>query len=134
MKKILVPVDGSEYARHAIRDAGKIAEKFGAKVSVLHIKPGVLVSPVYKSKEELTKDAEKVAQRSCASLKRKKVRVDAMGGVGDAATEILETAEREGYDLIVMGSKGLTDSKKFPQGSVSRKVVEQAPCNVLIVR
>lgn len=134
MKKILAPVDGSEYAKHAIREAGKMAERFGAKVSVLHVKPGVLVSPVYKSKEELAKDAEKVAQRSCVILKRKRIRVEALGLVGDAATEILETAKKGGYDLIVIGSKGLTDSKEFPQGSVSKKVVEQAPCNILIVR
>ncbi|MEK6976840.1 MAG: universal stress protein [Candidatus Hydrothermarchaeota archaeon] len=134
MKKLLVPVDGSEYSKHAILEAGKLAERFGAKVSVLHVKPGVLVSPIYKSKEELAEDAKKVAQRSCAGLKRKKVRVEALGLVGDAATEILEMAKRGGYDLIIVGSKGLTDSKKFPQGSVSRKVVEQAPCNVLIVR
>lgn len=134
MKKLLVPVDGSEYSKHAILEAGKLAERFGAKVSVLHVKPGILVSPIYKSKEELAEDAEKVAQRSCAGLKRKKVRVEALGLVGDAATEILEMAKRGGYDLIIMGSKGLTDSKKFPQGSVSRKVVEQAPCNILIVR
>ena len=53
---------------------------------------------------------------------------------GDAATEILDYAKTENIDLIISGSRGLSDFKGWLLGSVSRKLVHYAHCSVLIVK
>ena len=53
---------------------------------------------------------------------------------GDPADAILDVAEEQGADLIVVGNKGMTGAKRFLLGSVPNKVSHHAPCSVLIVR
>ncbi len=53
---------------------------------------------------------------------------------GDAADAILDIAEEQRADLIVVGNKGMTGAKRFLLGSVPNKVSHHAPCSVLIVR
>jgi nucleotide-binding universal stress UspA family protein len=53
---------------------------------------------------------------------------------GDPAQAILEVAERENADLIIVGNKGMAGAKRFLLGSVPNKVSHHAPCSVLIVR
>jgi nucleotide-binding universal stress UspA family protein len=53
---------------------------------------------------------------------------------GDAADAILDVAEEQAADLIVVGNKGMTGAKRFLLGSVPNKVSQHAPCSVLIVR
>jgi nucleotide-binding universal stress UspA family protein len=53
---------------------------------------------------------------------------------GDPADEIVTAARDEGYDLIVVGHRGLSPIKAFLLGSVSSRVVTHAPCSVLVVR
>jgi nucleotide-binding universal stress UspA family protein len=53
---------------------------------------------------------------------------------GDAADAILDVAEEQRADLIVVGNKGMTGAKRFLLGSVPNKVSHHAPCSVLIVR
>ena len=54
--------------------------------------------------------------------------------MGDAADAILDVAEEQGSDLIVVGNKGMTGATRFLLGSVPNKVSHHAPCSVLIVR
>ena len=53
---------------------------------------------------------------------------------GDAADAIVDVAEEQRCDLIVVGNKGMTGAKRFLLGSVPNKVSHHAPCSVLIVR
>ena len=53
---------------------------------------------------------------------------------GDAADAILDVAEEQACDLIVIGNKGMTGARRFLLGSVPNKVSHHAPCSVLIVR
>ena len=53
--------------------------------------------------------------------------------VGDPADLILAAAERDGTDLIVMGSRGLNAAQRFLLGSVSTKVTTHAHCAVLVI-
>ena len=53
---------------------------------------------------------------------------------GDAADAILDVAEEQGCDLIVVGHRGMTGAKRFLLGSVPNKISHHAPCSVLIVR
>ena len=53
---------------------------------------------------------------------------------GNPAEAILDVAEEQGADLIVVGSKGMQGSRRFLLGSVPDKISHHAPCSVLIVR
>ena len=53
---------------------------------------------------------------------------------GDPAEVIIEVAEREKADLIVVGNKGMTGTRRFFLGSVPNKVLNHAPCSVMVVR
>ena len=60
--------------------------------------------------------------------------VETFARQGDAADAILDVAEEQRCDLIVVGNKGMTGAKRFLLGSVPNKVSHHAPCSVLIVR
>jgi nucleotide-binding universal stress UspA family protein len=60
--------------------------------------------------------------------------VDTYARVGAAADAILDVAEEQGSDLIVVGNRGMTGATRFLLGSVPNKVSHHAPCSVLIVR
>ena len=53
---------------------------------------------------------------------------------GDPADAILDVAEEQGADLMIVGNKGMTGAKRFLLGSVPNKVSHHAPCSVLIIR
>ena len=54
--------------------------------------------------------------------------------MGDPADAILDVAEEQSADLIVVGNKGMTGAKRFLLGSVPNKVSHHAPCSVMIIR
>ena len=54
--------------------------------------------------------------------------------IGHPADAIIDAAEQGGYDLIIVGSRGLNAVARFLTGSVSSRVVAHAPCSVLVVR
>jgi nucleotide-binding universal stress UspA family protein len=60
--------------------------------------------------------------------------VETFARQGDAADAILDVAEEQRSDLIVVGNRGMTGAKRFLLGSVPNKVSHHAPCSVLIVR
>jgi nucleotide-binding universal stress UspA family protein len=62
------------------------------------------------------------------------VELDTHTREGDPAEVIIEVANEQQADLIVVGSRGLTGIKRFRLGSVSNKVSHHAPCSVMIVR
>jgi nucleotide-binding universal stress UspA family protein len=60
--------------------------------------------------------------------------VETVARQGDAADAIIDVAEEQAADLIVVGNKGMTGAKRFLLGSVPNRVSHHAPCSVLIVR
>ena len=60
--------------------------------------------------------------------------VDTHARMGDPADAILDVAEEQSADLIVVGNKGMTGAKRFLLGSVPNKVSHHAPCSVMIIR
>jgi nucleotide-binding universal stress UspA family protein len=60
--------------------------------------------------------------------------VETFARQGDAADAILDVAEEQRSDLIVVGNRGMTGAKRFLLGSVPNKISHHAPCSVLIVR
>jgi nucleotide-binding universal stress UspA family protein len=138
--KILVPVDGSENSKRALMQAAKIAGKDGAQITIVHVidmPPTVYV----ESQKLLDQLLEQYRRESARVLDEyediaKKEGVDAKSAIleGAAAESIVDYADRHGFDMIVMGSRGLGKIKGAFLGSVSSKVLQHAKCSVLIVK
>ena len=138
-EKILLAVDGSEYATHAAQEAGDLAremESDGVRIVVAFESiPGALGEP-YRQQliDARLNDANEIV------AKTRKAVGDIPGTIyvevieGPAAEAIIDVAKTWGSTVIIMGSRGLSRIAELVLGSTSHKVVSHAPCPVLIVR
>jgi nucleotide-binding universal stress UspA family protein len=135
-KKVLVAVDGSWYSKQAVPVAIEVAEKFGASLFVLHVSEhdrGRAAAYSIETPAEATRMvADAVKQARDAGLSAHGELVDR--SAGHVATAITEVAAKEGVDLIVMGSRGLSDSQGVFLGSVTHKVMQLNDLPVLVAR
>jgi hypothetical protein len=137
MKNILVPVDGSEGADRAIEKAVMLAEICGAKLNFLYVANinqlainAVLSDAILDS---VTKAGNVILDRALEMVSAG-VAKESFSDTGSPAVVILDFAETNDIDLIVMGSRGLGVVKGVLLGSVSQYVVEQSKCPVLVVK
>jgi nucleotide-binding universal stress UspA family protein len=79
-------------------------------------------------------DVDKALKGAAESMSEKGVEVITYARQGDPADAILDVAEEQKADLIVVGNKGMTGAKRFLLGSVPNKVSHHAPCTVMIIR
>ena len=79
-------------------------------------------------------DVEATLQEAADGVDGAGVKVETFAREGAAADAILDVAEEQHADLIVVGNKGMTGAKRFLLGSVPNKVSHHAPCSVLIIR
>ena len=140
MKRILVAVDGSEAAGRAAHFAAGLAERTGAILELLHVYDAPTAAHLglrALSKEEIGQRGARIAQGSLqaaeAVIDRQTLRVEHHHAPGHPHTEIVVRAQETGAELIVVGSRGLGAIKGVLLGSVSRKVLERAPCPVTVV-
>jgi phosphoglycerate kinase len=141
--RILLAVDGSEPSLEAVRKIGGLADAEGAEIILLYVQKPPETSPEYifldaetKRRRELERrlEAERVVAAASAPLARQGLVAHRQMVVeGDPAAEILKLADEMGVELIAMGSHGRTGVLSLFLGSVSRKVLDQARCPVLIV-
>jgi nucleotide-binding universal stress UspA family protein len=127
--RMLVAIDGSEHAEKALEYAVEIAQKHGAKITVLHVEEAKLLRLEPKAIEGI---GECILLD--AATKIKEVEFDKKLEFGSPAQTIIKVAKKEDYDLIVIGSRGLSSVKRFFLGSVSDDVSMHAQCSVMIVR
>ncbi|MGO0122000.1 universal stress protein [Desulfothermobacter acidiphilus] len=142
MEKILVPVDGSENSLRALRKGIELARMSKqASLTVLTVVPPV--DPTFEYGPWLTREqveeaekkaAEKILAEAEKLLQQEGLQAEKTVLVGDAGQEIADYAAQGRYDLIVMGSRGMTPLKGVFLGSVSTKVLALAPCPVVIVK
>ena len=141
---IVVGTDGSETARKAVQQATDLAKQVGASVSLVSAYEPVSNQRLREEQREVPKDLEwMVNPREDVEATLKEageevggagVKVETFAREGDAADAILDVAEEQSADLIVVGNKGMTGAKRFLLGSVPNKVSHHAPCSVLIIR
>lgn len=134
MKNIVVGYDGSEPAKRALERAAEIAQ--GATVTVVsavHVLAPVGRAAVQIDPDEIAERRGELAEAK-ALLSGKGVAVKTVESHGDPADGIVETAKESGADLIVVGTRGANLASRVLLGSVSTKVVHEAPCDVLVVR
>ena len=135
MNKILVAYDGSESAKRALDEAAKLTPNDGivTVVSVAEELPQFGRAAAMVVPEEHQERRRELAEAK-EILKGRGIKAKTVERRGDAATMILDEAEKEGVELVVMGTRGLGSGKRWLLGSVSTKVLHHAPCNVLVVR
>ena len=145
VSSVLVGTDGSTTAAAAVGEAIVLASKLGARLTIVSAYEPISELRLREERQSAPADAQwMVNQREdvLAVLEKARELADA-GGVaeietfarqGDAADAILDIAEEQGCDLIVVGNRGMTGAKRFLLGSVPNKISHHAPCSVLIVR
>ena len=143
LRKILVPLDGSEWSFRAAKYAIKMAKMANAEIVCVHAvvnlpytayaHAGVLI-PRYI--EEAKKEAQKwydevniIAEKAGVKLS-----TETILDVFSVADAIISYVEKNNIDLIIMGTKGKTGLKKVLLGSVASGVISHAKCPVLVVR
>lgn len=140
MESIVVGTDGSPNAAAAVRQATEIAKGSGARLNLVSAYPDVqtfsegITSSAKREPINLREVAESVLVRAEREIEREGVEVLTHAREGEPARVIVEVAEEQNADLIVVGARGLTGLKRFLLGSVPGKLSHHAPCSVMIVR
>lgn len=143
-ESILVGTDGSETAREAVRQAIDLATAVGARLQIVSAYEPVSEHRLRSERAEVPQDVQwmvtpreevdETLQEASEVAEAAGLAVDTFARQGDPADAILDVAEEQGSDLIVVGNKGMTGAKRFLLGSVPNKVSHHAPCSVLIIR
>ncbi|MDQ3859778.1 MAG: universal stress protein [Actinomycetota bacterium] len=132
--RVLVAYDGSEPARRALARVARFMPK--ASVAIIAVAEPIYRDPRYTGFADRNEEAR---QREALSEARETLAESAIDAttaapVGQAADEIVRTARESEADLVVLGARGLNPVKRLVLGSVSTKVLHEAPCDVLVVK
>ena len=119
-RKILVGTDGSATAAVAVDRAVDVAKTLGASLTVLTANSKKRGEAVLEAERERVKDVG--------------IDFEAKVVEADPASALLDEVESGGYDLLVLGNKGMTGMSRFFLGSVPNKVSHHVSCSLLIVR
>ena len=143
-RSIVVGTDGSETANEAVRQATELAQAVGASVQLVSAFEPVGNQRLREERQQVPEDMSwMVNEREDVNatlrdaeeqLKEQGVAVETFARQGDPADAILDVAEEQNADLIVVGNKGMSGAKRFLLGSVPNKVSHHAPCSVMIIR
>ena len=135
-KHILVAVDGSTHSQQALPTAIEVARKFNSDVLVEHVTEHDRGRAVVYSSESPA-DATRLVGNAVKLIRDAGITVKGHlsdVGPGHVAKAIVETANANNVDLIVMGSRGLSDVKGLLLGSVTHKVMQIGSIPVLVDR
>ena len=140
-KRILVAYDGSEAGQKALLDSRELAQWANSELYLVAVMPpasaliggeGYVYDP--RIEEEERKEYENILQEGLRRLSEMGRAAKGEVVVGDAVDEVSRHASKIGADLIVLGHKHLTSwTARWWRGSVSKAVIEHAPCSVLVV-
>jgi len=137
-KKILNPVDGSKHSRRSTQYSIELAKQFDSKIILLHCHamfPVVLAEPhfqnainkILKNSEELIKPFEDLLEDSGVEYEIRILE-------GSPGMNIDTVVNIEKIDLIVMGSRGVSDFEGLFLGSVAHQVLHKVQCPVFIIK
>lgn len=137
IKKILVPLDGSSNSFRGLDVAIHMARESHATITGLYVvaitKPRTndKITPLEKI---LLGHAQKIMKKSKLKAAQKGILFFDRVSYGDDGKRIVEVAEKQNFDLIVIGSRGLGSAKEFFLGSTSNYVLHKSKKPVLIVK
>lgn len=146
LKRVLVPLDGSEVAERAIKYAREITDPSEGQITLLSAidVPEYPASAFYPTvvayeanhevvTEQLVPQANEYLQKVAESLRKSGFRVNVETVIDEAASAILEKAKDLQVDVIVMSTHGRSGLSRWLFGSVANKVLSSSPCPVFIV-
>ncbi|MBK7228109.1 MAG: universal stress protein [Ignavibacteriales bacterium] len=142
IKKVLVPIDFSDYSKSALKYAVNFAKSFNADIILIYVVEPIIYPPDFsmgqiampsintewddRAKDEL----QKLAKSEIADIANVKTVIK----TGKPFVEIIETAKEENIDLIIIATHGHSGVEHILFGSTAEKVVRKAPCPVLTLR
>jgi nucleotide-binding universal stress UspA family protein len=142
--RIVVGTDGSETAAEAVRTAIELAKTDKAKLEIVSAYEPIPQQRLKDEGEGISgdvshvvnprEDVQFVLDKAAAEAKKAKVDVVTHPREGDPADAILDVAEENKADLVIVGNKGMTGARRFLLGSVPNKISHHAPCDVWIVK
>jgi nucleotide-binding universal stress UspA family protein len=143
-RSIVVGTDGSDTATQAVRQAVDLARAVGATLELVSAYEPVPAARLQAERRDAPEDLQwaispredvDATLEAAAEVAREAgVQANSYPRQGDPADAILDVAEEQEADLIIVGNKGMTGAKRFLLGSVPNKVSHHAPCSVLIIR
>jgi nucleotide-binding universal stress UspA family protein len=141
---IVVGTDGSDTAKEAVRQATEFAKALDAKLHLVSAYEPIGEGRLREERQQVPddmqwmvnprEDVDATLKDAGGSIEEAGVQVETYAREGDPADAILDVAEVQNADLIVVGNKGMTGAKRFLLGSVPNKVSHHAPCSVMIIR
>ena len=139
LRKVLVPTDFSDSARHAFSYGVSFAREFKAELVLLHVVENLTVGyasdlfpvPMAEVFQEISGYAKAELAKLAEEAKQKGVAVSELVAQGKPSAEIIRHAAENAVDMIVLGThgKGMLDQALF--GSTAERVIRKAPCPVL---
>ena len=137
IKKILVPLDGSKNSLRGLDEAIYLARQCQATITGLYVIP--LAKPVTDSQisyieKHLLNNASKFMSKAKTRAAQNGILFDDMIDYGDEGPKIINFANIESYDIIVIGSRGMGSFKETFLGSTSNYVLHKSKIPVLIVK
>ena len=142
--RIVVGTDGSETAAEAVRTATELAKLSAGSLEIVCAYEPVPAERLRQESEGISgdvshavnprEDVQFVLDKAAAVAKKEGVTVVTHPREGEPADAILDVAEENNADLVIVGNKGMTGARRFLLGSVPNKISHHAPCDVWIVR
>jgi nucleotide-binding universal stress UspA family protein len=156
MKKILVPVDGSNASISAVKKSIEIGKKYNSVIKLISVVKstenrkkdrnenlwnavdGSIITNNVELEKKLestyVENSQMLLNQIVTKLDFSGIKVEKEVLIGEPFEKIVETAKNGNYDLIVMGNRGFSKIKRFFVGSVTQRVISEAPCPVLVIR
>jgi nucleotide-binding universal stress UspA family protein len=143
-ERIVVGTDGSETATEAVKTAVELAKLSNARLEIVSAYQPVPQSRLRDESQGMSgdlshtinprEDVQFVLDKAAGVAKQENVEVVTHPREGDPADAILDVAEENDADLVLVGNKGMTGARRFLLGSVPNKISHHAPCDVWIVK
>ncbi|OYT50089.1 universal stress protein [Candidatus Bathyarchaeota archaeon ex4484_231] len=140
LKRILIPTDGSDPSMRAAEFAIKIAKHFNSEIVAIYVIDRVILEEVSKVherhglEEEIRKNAERCLNYIVKLAERKGLKARSIVVEGQPHDQIVRYAESLKANMIIIGSKGRRGMNRILIGSVAERVIEYAPCPVLVIK
>lgn len=142
MKRILIPVDGSENSKKAIEKAKSLAELYDSELTLIYVINDTMINNPYVIRNDyrtelgtiLSQQGEKILKEASELLGPQIKKIKTVMKYGDPGNTIIDYAEKNDFNLLVMGSRGLNAISRIMLGSVSLKVLNHINISVLIVK
>jgi nucleotide-binding universal stress UspA family protein len=140
-RSIVVGTDGSETAAEAVRAAADLAKATGCTVHVVSAYEPATVKVAGGGGAEGAEfgvgprsEVDALLEQAAGIVHAQGAKAECYARQGDPADVIIEVAEEQNADAIIVGNKGMQSARRFLLGSVPDKIAHHAPCSVLIVK